>query len=201
MPSCFASGSSARTTRRKAETLRRETAPPNSLDRPHPRSLVGCTDPDALSLPYQAAKRPSPWPGMSGWKDSLKAKEESHGARAKTSRYPCHHLGRRCQLSEGHCMHTWKRLTRKKANRIRFDSSWTAGTPALALGNLIRLHRILAYQVVSKFFRPDIVMADARRMEQVGHRSDISDWPDIVDKSVESDHVTREISRLIGPFS
>jgi hypothetical protein len=45
---------------------------------------------------------------------------------------------------------------------------------ALPLGNLIRPHRILGHLVVTKFFCPHIVIANAQGTEQVGHSSDHS---------------------------
>jgi hypothetical protein len=61
------------------------------------------------------------------------------------------------------------------------------GTFALALGNSIRRQEILAQLVVSKFFGPHIVVADARGTEQVGHRRDHSRRAcDIEDRFVES---------------
>src|SRR5271156_4963616 len=69
----------------------------------------------------------------------------------------------------------------------------------------IALRRILRQLVVSKFFSLHIVLADARGIEQVGHRSDHSRWArDVVGRSLEPEQITREhltidVSFFIGP--
>src|SRR5580704_6970108 len=70
----------------------------------------------------------------------------------------------------------------------------------------IALRRIMRQLVVSEFFSLHIVLADARGMEQVGHRGDHSRRAcDVVDGSsfepeqITREHLTIDVSFFIGP--
>ena len=70
---------------------------------------------------------------------------------------------------------------------------------------MIALRRILIQLVVSKFFSLNIVIANARGIEQVGHRGDHSRRArDVVDRSFQPEEITREhltidVTLFIGP--